>query len=172
VKITEHKIKVFAAQLLVCLSFGFLFFILEETGQAWFVATTTSCCERCNNYLFDRAQPVLALCAALACLFYLRRVIFTVSLLRYLLFTIIYSVVSFMGYFVFMGVTIFLRMECTALYSPGPGFMHSIPIGGPIVGIVVALETMFWSLSCMILLLVLGGIVKSVWQADVVERPL
>ena len=169
-KITGHKIKVFAAQLLLCLLFGVLFFILAEVCQGLLIAATSSCCERCSNYLYDRSQPVLALCAALACLFYIRRAIFSVSLIKYLLLTIIYSVVSFMGYFVFMGISIFERTECTALYSPGPGFMHSVVIGGPIVGIVVSLETVFWALSCTILILILGGIVKSVRRAGSVDR--
>jgi hypothetical protein len=166
VKVTGQKIKVFAAQLLICVLLGAVFFVLEEIFQSWLATSRFACCDRCSNYLYDRSQPVLALCASVACLFYLRKTMLVVSRIRYLLSTIIFSWISFLGYFLFMGISIFYRTECTALYSPGPGFMHSLVIGGPIVGIVLLIETTLWALSCMILLLVLGGIVKSVWRAD------
>jgi len=140
----------------ICLTFGALFFGVAEICQSTFITLDYGCCECCSNYLFDRAQPVLALCAMLACFLYLWKCPASVSFKKSLRSAIIFSATSFLGYFVFMGTNIYLRTECTALYSPGPGFLHSVAIGGPLVAFVVLIESAFWSAICMILLLVLG----------------
>lgn len=140
------------------LCFGTLFFALEEFCQSTLVKWDYDCCERCANYLFDRAQPVLAICATLACLLYLWKSAASVSFTQSLRSAIIFSGASFLGYFVFVGANIYLRTECTALYSPGPGFLHSVLIGGPVVAFVLLIETVFWSSVCVILLLIVGAL--------------
>ncbi len=142
-------------RLFICLCFGALFFVIEEVCQSKFIERDHGCCERCSNYLYDRAQPVLALCATLACFLYIWKCPASVSFKRSLRFAIILSATSFLGYFVFIGTNVYLRTECTALYSPGPGFLHSVAIGGPLVAFVVLIECAFWSAICMVLLLML-----------------
>jgi hypothetical protein len=115
------------------------------------------CCERCANYLFDRAQPVLAFCATLACFLYLWKCSASFSFKKSLRAATL-GVTSFLGYFVYIGTNIYLRTECTALCSPGPEFLHSVIIGGPVVALVLLIESAFWSLICVILLLLLGAV--------------
>jgi hypothetical protein len=157
---TKANVRALLARLFICLSFGALFFAIAEVCQATFITLDYGCCERCSNYLFDRAQPVLAVCAALACFLYLWKRPASVSFKKSLRSAVIFSAAGFLGYFVFTGTNIYLRTECTALYSPGPGFLHSVAIGGPIVAFVVLIESAFWSSICTLLLLMLGVAVR------------
>ena len=126
----KANVRALLTRLFICLCFGALFFAIEEVCQSKFIERDHGCCERCSNYLYDRAQPVLALCATLACFLYIWKCPASVSCKRSLRFAIILSATSFLGYFVFIGTNIYLRTECTALYSPGPGFLHSVAIWG------------------------------------------
>jgi hypothetical protein len=149
------NLRALLTRLFICLSFGALFFAIAEVCQATFIELNYACCEQCGNYLFDRAQPVLALCAALACFLYLWKCPVSASLKKSLSSAVIFSAAGFLGYFGFTVANIYLRTECTALYSPGPGFLHSVAIGGPIVAFVVLVESAFWSTICILLLLML-----------------
>ena len=154
------NVRVRLTRLLICLGFGALFFAIAEICQSTFVSLEYGCCERCSNYLFDRAQPVLALCAAVACVLYVWKCPASVSFRKSLVSAVIFSAAGFLGYFVFTLTSIYLRTECTALYSPGPGFLHSVAIGGPIVAFVVLVECVFWSSICMLLLVMLGAVAR------------
>jgi hypothetical protein len=141
---------------LMSLLFGAIFFALEGVIRSVVIVALYGCCERCSNILYDRSQPVLALCAVFACLRYLCKTAKTSTVCRRLGLTVALTWASFLGYFIFMGVTIYHRMECTALYSPGPGMMKSWLIGGPIVGLVVFVETSFWATLCTLFLVTVG----------------
>ena len=153
----KATVRALLIRLSICLCFGALFFAIEEFCQSTLVKWDYGCCERCGNYLYDCGQPVLALCATLACYCYLWKSSVSFSFKKSLRSAIV-SATSFLAYFLYMGAKIYLRTECTALYSPGPGFLHSVVIGGPIVAFVLLTEAAVWSSICIFMLLVLGAI--------------
>jgi hypothetical protein len=152
-------VRALPGRFVICLCFGALFFAIEEFCQSTLVKWDYGCCERCGNYLYDCAQPVLALCATLACYCYLWKFSASFSFKKSLRSAVV-SGTTFLAYFLYIGAKIYFRTECTALYSPGPGFLHSVVIGGSIVAFVLLAESAAWSSICIFLLLILGGVTK------------
>lgn len=153
------------SRLLFAVIFGTGFLILTEIGQPSLIVLTggrDDCCARCSDFLYDNAQPILALSAAVAFFshFFIGGKILG---FRYIAKVIGVCWLSFQIFAVWTAAHLWLRTECTALYSPGPIFI----IGVFVVAIVLLVESAIWAGICAVPILLLGLVRKLVAPEEV-----
>jgi len=137
--------------LLLTIISGLIFYYFQDLIQSA-ITSADNGTVRCRNILYDRGQPIRAICAGLACFLYARKISSARGYNKRLFVdAFLYSGLSFFFYFVWLSKYIITRSECSALYSPGPIGI----LGFPIVGIVLLFEWSLWALACSIMVLLL-----------------
>jgi uncharacterized membrane protein len=149
-------------RLLSAIIFGAAFWLLTELSRDSLSGFTggSSCCQRCTDFLYHSAQPVLALCAG-AAFFCQSFISSTRGRLKQIVFK---SVVCWLCFQIFSGWTawhLLHRTPCTALYSPGP----ILPIGAVVVVVVLLIESTVWMSICALMILPVE-VVKAMLRRD------
>ncbi len=134
--------------------FGAAFWLFQEAVQAGAAAMLYGCgdgCERCANILYDRAQIICAVSAALAALCWSH---LKVSGFKGIIKTLFVCWLSFQTFSIWTAWHLLQRSPCTALYSPGPvgsaGYL--------VVGMALLFQSLYWALMCALALLVFNVI--------------
>ena len=143
--------------------FGAAFWLLTELGESRLSVLTggqSDCCQRCSEFLYHAAQPVLAFCAA-AAFFSQSPFEGTASRFKRIVKTFFLTWVCFQMYSAWTAWHLYRRTPCTALYSPG----HAFVFGVVFVGIFLLIESSIWTLLCGVLILLIKAL-KSVLRKE------
>jgi len=135
--------------------FGVAFWSVTVLGQANLTAFTggSDCCQRCTDFLYHSAQPVLVICAMAA--FFCQSLV-VVRDRRLMSFVKKGAIcwLCFQGFSFWTAWHLLHRTPCTALYSPGPIFL----IGAIVVVVVLFIESSVWSLICSVMIGIVEGL--------------
>lgn len=150
--------------------FAAAFLAFTEIGRGSLAAFTggrSDCCERCRAYLFDTAQPVLAICAAISFFIYSFLESKTAGV-KYFAKTIGVCWVSFQVYTAWTAWHLLMRTPCTALYSPGPLLI----VGVFFVVAVLLIESTVWAALCALPIVLISIVRKLVAREETLEFSL
>lgn len=132
---------------IIALIFGALFYCLQEALQG-LITSWESSTARCENVLYDVAQPVIAICAGLACWLYRRRLEPHQTGLRRIAWAYAWSWLALLGFVVRMAVYVLQLAPCSALYSPGP-VRHMLGVAAYLIGgTALVIESSVWAVPC------------------------
>jgi Ca2+/Na+ antiporter len=159
---TIIKVAKILAKIIFAIIFGAMFWWFLEYFQLDIVTYKFSCCERCGNILFDREQPILAVCAGLAffILAFLR-----VNDWKFILVTLAVAFLCFYPYWIFTFWTGHPRQECTALNYPRGSF----PFINEIVMLIIS---GFWAGLCALPLLIIRGTRTLFYSEEAIKEEL
>jgi hypothetical protein len=146
--------KHFFLKIIAAAVFGAAFWLFQEAVQARAATMLYGCgdgCERCANILYDRAQIICAVSAALAALWWSH---LKVSGFKGIIKTLLVCGLSFQTFSIWTAWHLSQRSPCTALYSPGP--IGSA--GYVVVGLVLLFQSLYWAIMCALALLVFNAI--------------
>lgn len=133
----------------IAVLFGAAFWYFLENLQAAIVNYRFSCCDRCGNILFDREQPVLAVCAGLSLLIF---ALLKINGWKGIVKTLAITFLCFYPYWLFTYILAHpVRQECTALNYP----RGNLPFFNEIAQMAVSI---FWAGICAAVLLFYQGI--------------
>jgi len=143
--------------------FGAAFWLLTELGQAKLTGLTggDGCCQRCTDFLYNSAQPVLAFCAGAA--YFCQSLVSSPKgrLKR----AALKGALCWLCFQIFSAWTVwhlFHRTPCTALYSPG----HVFVFGPVVVMLVLLIESSIWMAICALMILTIEGIKAALRKED------
>jgi len=143
--------------------FGAAFWLMTVIGQGQLSSFTggSDCCQRCTDFLYHSAQPILTFCAAAA--FFCQSFIpTTAGRAKRLALKGVVCWLCFQVFSVWTAWHLLHRTPCTALYSPGPVFL----IGAAVVLVVLLIESTVWMLICGLMILVIEGIKAAIRRED------
>lgn len=159
--IRQWTLKIIAA----CI-FGAAFFGLTVLGQEKLTGLTggDSCCQRCTDFLYHSAQPMLAFCAGAA---FFCQSLFSETAGRLKRFAIRGAVcwLCFQTFSVWTAWHLLYRTPCTALYSPG----HVLVFAPVVVVLVLLIESSIWMAICTPMILIVEGIKAALRKEDEVN---
>jgi hypothetical protein len=135
--------------------FGAVFWLLTALGQPQLTTFTggSGCCQRCSDFLYHSAQPVLVICA-MGAFFCQSLVMVSDRRLRSFVKKAAICWLCFQGFSLWTAWHLLHRTPCTALYSPGPIFL----IGAIVVVVVLLIESTVWSLICSAMIGIVEGL--------------
>jgi hypothetical protein len=146
--------------------FGSAYYLFLEWIQPLAIETIYNCdsCARCANLLFDREQPILAVCAGLA-LFILG--FLTIRGFRGGLKTLAVSFLVFQVYSLLTIWSVLRSEECTALYRVRAPFVIAVVL----LGIEILMLSGLWAGLCALPILSFQALRSTVF-ADDEDQPL
>ena len=146
--------------ILIALIFGAVFYFLQEALQSLIVSPESSTA-RCENVLYDVAQPIIAGCAGLACWLYKRHLKAQQSQLKRIAWAYTWSWLALLGFAVRMAVYVLQFSPCSALYSPGP-VRYMLGVEAYLIGgAILVIESSAWAIPCALFLWGYASIVSS-----------
>jgi hypothetical protein len=153
--------RLFAIQIMVSLLFAAFIYLVHKTVLSANINLDNSL-SRCECILDDVSRPMIAICSGAACLLLFRNREKKRSLIKSLLVAYLCSWVCMLGYVIRMAYYIWRHLPCSALYSPGPGFLHSIIFGGPLVLMELIIESSLWAFVCAIPLFICVSVFEAI----------
>jgi len=141
----------YLTDIILSLAFGAVFYLFQEALQSLIVSQGSST-TRCENVLYDVAQPIIAICAGLACWLYKRRLAAYQTGLKRVACAYAWSWLALLGFVVRMVVYVLQFSPCSALYSPGP-VRHMLGVGAYLIGgAILVIESSAWAIPCALFL--------------------